>query len=218
MTTNSSINAPKITAGGAVTFSGANSFTGTITGATSVTFPTSGTLATTAGSGALTWLASRTASNSATIDFASLLSSTYDNYLVTIENLLPASNAVTFQLQVGTGAGPTYQATNYSANAICYSPGTYSSGTTALDLTVTSRTSNTASRVGSGCIYIFDVNGANDKTVVSSVGVWDSTLAADNFSYLGGRWQSSTVITSLRFLMSSGNISTGIFKLYGITN
>lgn len=49
MATNNTINTPKITLGGALTFTGgAFTFTGTLTGNTSVTFPTSGTLATTA--------------------------------------------------------------------------------------------------------------------------------------------------------------------------
>jgi hypothetical protein len=39
-----------------------------------------------------------------------------------------------------------------------------------------------------------------------------------NIAQAYGQWQNATVLTSLRFLMSSGNVSTGVFKLYGIQN
>jgi len=219
MTTNSSINAPVITLGGPVTFSGAFDSTFTLTGDTSVTFPTSGTLATTASAGSLTFLASRTASSSSTIDFANLLNSTYDNYLVTIENLLPSTNVNTLQLRVGTGGTPTYQATNYSGSGISYSGVLYfASNGTAIDLNYQSRLASTASRVGCNYLYIFNANGSTDKTVISNLGIWDSVGVYDTVNVMSGRWQGATVLTSLRFLMASGNISTGIFKLYGITN
>jgi hypothetical protein len=171
------------------------------------------------GSGALIFIASATASASATIDFNNNLSATYDNYLIVAENVLPATNAVTTQFRVGTGAGPTYQTSSYSGNGTCYSgAASYASGTGALDLTIASRTSNTASRVGGGQVWIKGVNSGVDKLINSVWQNWDSTSAYDNINNLAGRWQGATVLTSARFLMSSGNISAGIYKLYGIAN
>lgn len=116
--------------------------------------------------GGLVFIASSTASASATIDFNNNLSSTYDNYLVVIENVLPATNAVTTQMRVGTGAGPTYQTTSYSGNANCYAGSSvYASGTGALDISLTTRTSNTASRVGGGRVLVTGANSAVDKIV-----------------------------------------------------
>lgn len=172
------------------------------------------------GAGALVFIASATASASATISFDNNLSATYDNYLVMIENLLPATNAVTFQCRVGTGAGPTYQATNYSGNIYSNVGATsFASGTTAIDCNPTSRLSNTANRVSAYRFYLFNVNNATtDKNLVGQADYWDSSASTDANAAVAGRWQGATVLTSLRFLMSSGNISTGVFKLYGITN
>lgn len=172
------------------------------------------------GSGALTWIASGTASSSATLDFANNLSSTYDNYLIVIEDVSPASNAVTTQVRIGTGSTPTYQTSSYSGNGICFAgAASYSSGTGAIDLTIATRTSSTAKRIGGGHIQISNVNNAtDDKQILSTYQDWDSSGSNDNVNVMGGRWQSGTVLTSVRFLMSSGNISTGIYKLYGYQN
>lgn len=169
--------------------------------------------------GSLTFLGSATASASATIDFANLLSATYDNYLIVAEGVLPATNAVTTQCRVGTGAGPTYQTSSYSGNGYGYAgAGSYASGTGAMDLNIASRTSSTASRVGGGQVWIKNSQAATDKVINSNWQNWDSSGSNDNITMLGARWQSSTVLTSFRFLMSSGNISSGIYKLYGIAN
>ena len=172
-----------------------------------------------AGAGALVFIASATASASATIDFNNNLSATYDNYLIVAENVLPATNAVTTQFRVGTGAGPTYQTSSYTGNGLGFvGAGSFSSGTGALDLNIASRTSNTASRTGGGQVWIKGVNSGVDKIINSVWQNWDSTGSSDNVSTVGGRWQGATVLTSARFLMSSGNISAGIYKLYGIVN
>lgn len=169
--------------------------------------------------GSFTFLGSATASASATIDFANLLSATYDNYLIVAEGVLPATNAITTQCRVGTGAGPTYQTTSYSTSGWGYSgAGGFTGGSGAMDLNLASRTSNTASRVGGGQVWIKNVNASTDKIINTSWQNWDSTSGIDNISMISGRWQSSTVLTSFRFLMSSGNISSGVYKLYGIAN
>lgn len=176
------------------------------------------------GTGGLVWIASSVASSSATVDFANNLSATYDNYLVTIENCLPATNDVGFFVQVGTGGGPTYQATLYVSQGMTSVGATLASvagGTVSIQLVVDAssrRLANTASRVGQFDIMVYGANTANDKTITSISNHWVATTLATANSLCSGRWQSSTVITSLRFSMASGNISTGTFKLYGMVN
>lgn len=176
------------------------------------------------GTGGLVWLASSTASASATIDFANNLSATYDNYLVTIEDCLPATNDVGFFVQVGTGGGPTYQATLYVSQGMTSAGSTLAAvagGTVSVQLVVNAssrRMANTASRAGQFDIMVYGANTATDKTITSISNHWVATTLVTGNSLCSGRWQSATVITSLRFLMSSGNISTGTFKLYGMVN
>ena len=66
------------------------------------------------GGGALVLLEQHTASASATLDFTSCISSTYDDYLVEGLSLVPATNAVNFTMQVSTDGGSTWASTTYN--------------------------------------------------------------------------------------------------------
>lgn len=166
------------------------------------------------GGGSLTLIASATASNSATVDFANNITSTYDNYLLVWENVVIATTAQTLILRVGTGATPTWQATSYS-NAVTAGS---AFGATAIGLSKISDYSNTANRSGTGSAIINNVNNAsNDKTLSGISGYWGQA-GADVAVGIAGRWQAATVVTSIRYLTSSGNITSGVFKLYGLKN
>lgn len=182
------------------------------------------------GSSALTKIATVTASASATVSFAAGLSSTYDNYLIIIENMLPATDGVYLQMVVGTGGGPTYQNTGYSGlYAAVYGAGTtytmtannttsyYLSGTasSATNELIGSNTTET----GSWQILISGINTANDKTIMHSAAYYGyNSSRFDTIANGSGRWQGATVLTSLQFSLSSGNITSGTFKLYGYQN
>lgn len=180
------------------------------------------TLAATAGgSGALTFIASVTASSSATADFSNNLSSTYDNYLCVFENVINATNTQRLQAIVGTGAGPSYQASSYIGVAAPLGNGNASwqaSGTTALDMQSSSiMQTNTTSNGMGGYLYVHNVNDAtNFKSIEGMNTCLNSTTQICTGH--GGQWRGATVLTSLRFSYSSGNITSGIFKLYGIQN
>lgn len=181
-----------------------------------------GTWASIAGaSGGLVFIATVTASSSATVDFSNNLSSTYDNYLIVYENSVPATNNVQLRVRVGTGATPTYQATNYAGTAApvgANSASWQASGTTAVDLMSSSITqSNTSTLGASGDILITNSNNASNNKGITSLGQYP-VVSTINVAVAGAQWQSATVITSIRLLYSSGNVSTGTFKLYGIQN
>ena len=174
-----------------------------------------------ASAGALTFIASVTASASATVDFSNNLSATYDNYLVVVEDMLPASASTTLFARVGTGAGPTYQATAYSGVTACFSGATTTAitGTTAFGLTKISSMLANANLVAGGHFLFTNVNSATYKNVNGQITYADSITSTTGVICInGGQWAGATVLTSLRFLMSSGNIASGIFKLYGYQN
>lgn len=171
------------------------------------------------GAGALVYIASATASASATVNFDNNLSATYNNYLIVFENVLFATDAVSAYMRFGTGAGPTYQATNYQSGTVSTVGAlTFAGPTTSLALNATARIENTSPRCGGGSITINNVNTATDKTASGTCTFVDSTAAGENPTMFGGRWKDTTVITSVQFLASSGNTSTGVYRLYGIVN
>jgi hypothetical protein len=175
-----------------------------------------------ASSGALTWLASVTASNSATVNFNNNLTSTYDNYVIIFENAYPSAGGtgVQLRLRVGTGATPTYQTSGYVGTNLDINPSTTtanSSGTASFLLNNIA-TSVTSTIVSGGMVLINNANNAsNAKSLTSSISTATST-GTFQLSISGGAWNNSTVLTSLQISYVSGNVSTGTFKLYGYQN
>jgi len=175
------------------------------------------------GSGGLVWLGTATASASATINFDNKLTATYDNYYVVIEDCISSAGTQTLICQVGTGATPTYQTTLYlgvsqSVDGVP-TTSTVATGTNGFELTGGILMAATAARSGAFTILVTNANNAaNDKVSIAMGGYWGQTNTRDTLSNVRSRWQSATVITSLRFQFNAGNITSGIFKLYGLAN
>lgn len=172
--------------------------------------------------GSLVFIGSVTANNSATVNFDNLLTATYDNYVIIAENVVPATNAAQLTAQIGTGATPTYQATNYLGAGLHWttsSAGAVAASTTAHLISSSSNTpSNVAANAGQYVINMTGINSSLNKPLMSTA---HYTYSASNLAVgmiYSGVWQTTTVLTSIRFQMTSGNISTGTFKLYGYKN
>ena len=172
------------------------------------------------GTGSITLIASVTASASATVNFDNNLSSTYDNYLVLVENILPASTPVTLNFVIGTGGTPTYQVTNYVTFYTKFTSATQITGVgTAAEVLLCTplKYTTTANLVGSTMLQLYNINAAVYKNFTSTSFLNDVTSGYTT-TITGAVWQTTTVLTSIRFAMSTGNISTGTFKLYGYKN
>lgn len=227
MTTINSSNEPRVSTNGQLIIgsTGAFAVASTLTQGSGITITNGAgsiTIASSSGSGAWTLIASATASNSASVNFDNNLSATYDNYVVVMENVVPGTTSTTLRLQVGTGAA-VYSATTYigccAGSNTSNGAQTPASGTTAADLTPNNVSMvNTSTTTTGGWIVLTNINNASNNKSISGNLVWTSTSPFTGHAYPGILWQTATVLTSVKFLMSSGNISTGVFKLYGITN
>lgn len=173
------------------------------------------------GSGALIYLTTLTGSSSATLDFTSL-SSSYHQYRFDFNNILPATDSVQFLMRVGTGGGPTYDTgTNYNYANLQYVDDGASTGlrcaTAGTSFELGNAWNNTANQGGSGTIiWNNPASGASYPRYTMSL----TRLAAGSeiASVGGGRYKSTTAITGIRFLFSSGNIASGEILCYGIKN
>lgn len=174
------------------------------------------------GTGGMVWLGTATASVSATVNFDNKLSATYDNYYVVVENCISSAGTQTLICQVGTGGTPTYSATTYLgvSQSVDGAPttSTVATGTNGFELTGGILMSAAATRAGAFTILVTNANSSNDKVSIAMGGYWGQTNTRDTMSNVRSRWQSATVLTSLRFQFNSGNITSGIFKLYGLVN
>lgn len=176
-----------------------------------------------ANAGAMKLLATVTASASATVDFDNFLDSTYEVYMLTYSSVLAASDAVDLYTRFGTGATPTYQATNYRYSKTGGRDGSVvqrdtSTGTTTaiiMNDTGVNSLGNVSGEEVSGAMFIHGAASAVDTYCHFHHSREDATGRIQNETGVG-KWVDTTAVTSIRMLMSSGNIASGEFKLYGI--
>lgn len=175
------------------------------------------------GSG-LVLLAVATASNSATLDFTSVMSSTYDQYVLVFDHLVMATDATSLMINFSTNNGSTWINTGatYSVHRLSL---TAASGTALTENTggsdnLTLRFSssvtldNVADSALCGFFELYTVTGKRQKFTYNFA-------AADNasnmgFSVGGGQQTGTTIVNALRVLSSSGNITSGVVRLYGV--
>ena len=198
-----------------------------VAGTTALTLPSStGTLALTSQiqNPAMVLLSTQTASSSATIDFTSIANTTYNSYILQIDNALPASNGV--YLIVRFSVGGTFQTTNYQSNVFRWT--TSGSGVSgdafgtgqSFNLFAGDSQANSANAPtgqGGATVNISISNCAQTSTakrITWAGAYYGSTFIANTGS--GGYIPATNSVDGFRILYSSGNISTGTFKLYGI--
>ena len=175
------------------------------------------------GQSGMTLLATASASSSASVDFDNLIDSTYDTYMLTISGLVPATDNTTAYVRVGTGSGPTYQTTNYNYGTymVTDTGGTStggSSSTSQIHLQVTRGQGNAAGEAFGATMYVFQAADTSLRTSVRFQTVQDSADGNAQGSWGFGFWNDTTSVTSIQVFMSSGNITSGEFSLYGMNN
>lgn len=169
-------------------------------------------------------ISTKTASNSATIDFTGL-TNTYRTLAVDIANFLPVNNATNFWLRTSTNNGSSYDNgsndysyVNIGARATVTTTYVDSANTAPqiiLNDTSGDPMSNAADAVRSALVYITKPNTSSYLAVKSQM-TGKNNISNFTVSVSGGRRLSTTPVNALRFMVSSGNISTGTFTLYGL--
>ena len=180
------------------------------------------------GTGALTLLATETASSSATISFTSSIDSTYKEYIFKFIDIHPATDLTNFLFQVDTGTNTSYNqtVTNTFWQAYHNEAGT----STGLDYLSSHDEAQTTNFIDF-CHYI---GNGNDECIEGTLHLFDpsNTTFVKHFmsrmnSYNGndytsdyisaGYFNTTTALTRVQFKMESGNIDAGVIKLYGIS-
>jgi len=173
-------------------------------------------------------LTTATASSDATIEFTSGLDSTYKRYVVEIIDVAPASDNKELRMRVSTDGGSTWKSGSSDYTGIVIYVNTTGSGI--------GGESDTTRRLRLSRWVFFNQHGLSN----SSADSYSATLQLNNpasssveqtFYWAGryrqasnklcaidgaGRYNASSAIDGLQFYMSSGNISSGTFKLYGM--
>jgi len=174
-------------------------------------------------------LSTQTASASALIAFTGL-SSTYNSYKIVITDLVAATDQSILEMQLSTDNGSTYVATNYTwvmyfntpADPVADSSNAGTGGfTTAIALNPTTATGFGVSNVAQDSLQcevtLFNPSSAASyKKVKFQTTYLGATANIVNADGSGVNSAAVTAINAVKFFMSSGNITSGTFKLYGI--
>jgi len=174
-----------------------------------------------AGINGWTLIQTQAASASATIDFTTGFSTTYNHYIVLLNNVAPASNGVSLYMRVSQAASFLSGATDYNYARWAYDS-TPSSGLTS---DASADFIELASGLGNNAAYSFgghvsisapsDSN-AKDKIIVWKFGWINLNAFISGADGVATMQLNTTNIDGLRFYMSAGNITIGTFALYGV--
>jgi len=172
------------------------------------------------GGGSLVLLETHDASNSASLDFTSFISATYDEYMIVGSGLVLQTSTDDLRVEIGTGGGPTYDTGNnyeWAAN------GRGTDGTAFTDqgssgiARVFKSVGTTAGWEGSFDLKAFNLRSTSLRKTIQGTAHFISSAPNSNFFTFGMQWvTTATAVSALRFIASSGNIVSGSIRIYGL--
>ena len=176
---------------------------------------------------ALNLISTQTASSSSTIDFTSGIDSTYKEYIFKFYDMNPATDDSSFSFQASTNGGSSYGVTatttafvalhyeDDSDASLSYSTGQDQAQSTGF-INLAHAIGNGSDESGSGTLHLFD---PSNTTFVKHFILRSNMYQSGSYSFdinVAGYFNVTAAIDGLQFSMSSGNIDSGTFKLYGV--
>ena len=178
--------------------------------------------------GGLNLISTQTASSSSSLSFTSGIDSTYKEYIFKMYNLHPSTHAAEVQFNLSVDSGSNYNVTKTSSyfHAEHNESGSTSDFTylSSRDLaqgtgyqTLHQGTGTDNDQGISGFLHLFD---PSNTTFVKHFLSQVSSYKDDDFNqntFVGGYGNTTSAVDAVDFKMSSGNIDSGVIKLYGVS-
>jgi len=182
------------------------------------------------GGGSLSLISTSTASSSSTVSIASGIDSTYKEYIVKFFDVHPSidNGSSTNYFLVNFRDGSTdydttktttifraYHFENNSTQALAYETDHDLAQSTGFQR-IAQGMGNDNDQCVAGTLHLFD---PSNTTFVKHFLCETNNIHADNASYrwnVGGYCNTTTAIDGIQFKMTTGNIDSGTFKLYGV--
>jgi hypothetical protein len=179
--------------------------------------------------GSMTLLQTQTASSSSTIDFTSNIDSTYDSYVFKFINIHPQNDSSSeFRFNMSTDSGSNYNVTKTTTHFISQhaesdaeatleyrSAGDLAQGTGFQPLTTD--IGNDADQSTSGYLHLF--NPSSTTFVKHFISNFQQSQRSNYSisSFVSGYGNTTSAVNGIQFKFESGNIDSGVIKLYGIS-
>ena len=176
--------------------------------------------------GSLVLISTTTASSSSTVDITSGIDSTYKEYIIKFIDVHPATDTAILQCN-GRDGGSSFDATKTTTFWYAYHDEGDSDTQLEYNASYDIAQSTSAFRISnllgngndesySGTMHLFD---PSNTTFVKHFIVRSSMYQSGSYSFdinVAGYFNVTAAIDGLQFSMSSGNIDSGTFKLYGV--
>jgi len=179
--------------------------------------------------GSMNLISTQTASSSSTISFTSGIDSTYDEYVFKFYNIHAGTDDVLLTFQTDTGTNTNYNQTvtttffsarhgeSDSPAALGYETGRdQAQGTAFQNLNYDTGTNNDDNICGTLQLFNPSSDTFVKHFISRSIDNGRAGGAAQD-NYVAGYFNTTTALTRVQFKMSSGNIDSGVIKLYGIS-
>ena len=180
------------------------------------------------GGGSLNLISTQTASSSSTISFTSGIDSTYKEYIFKFIDIHPSSDDVEFSFNGSADGGSNYNVTKTTTVFNAY----HNEADSATN--VGYRTSEDLAQSTAFQTFQIDYGADNDQNGVGTLHLFDpsnttfvkhfisrsSNYHAADYAidcYVAGYFNTTSAIDAVQFKMSSGNIDSGVIKLYGVS-
>ena len=178
--------------------------------------------------GALTLISTQTASSSSSLSFTSGIDSTYKEYVFKFINIHPATSNTHFQVNFRDGStafDATKTTTMFFARhreddggaSLAYSAGEDLAQGTGYQNLYFDTGANASDESGSGTLHLFEPASTTFvKHFISTASSYGDTPREYN-TFCAGYCNVTAAIDGVDFKMSSGNIDSGIIKMYGVS-
>ena len=178
--------------------------------------------------GAWTLLSTETASSSGNLTFDSGIDNTYKEYIFRIYNCHPSGSNVNFQVNFRDGSTAydatktttkfeTYQNEAGDATSLAYAAGDDLAQATGVQRI--SIVGNDSDQSVCGILHLFDPSNTTFvKHFISRTQAYYKGASAFSWGeFAAGYCNTTTAIDGVQFSFSSGNIDSGVIKLYGVS-
>ncbi len=178
--------------------------------------------------GGLNLISTQTASSSSSLSFTSGIDSTYKEYVFKFINIHPQSDNQELFFNFSTDGGSNYNVTKTTTTFQAYhneagsdsslsyhTAGDLAQSTNYQRLGFSSDNADDASL--SGYLHLFE---PSSTTFVKHFTATINMCHADTYSvnyYLAGYCNTTSAVNAINFLYGSGNIDSGVIKLYGVS-
>jgi len=171
----------------------------------------------TASAGALTLLSTVTASNSATVDIETTFSSTYDRYIIEAIDIRSVDSGVIIGAQYKL-SGAYVTNTTYAFHRM--QPNDASAAYIGSALAAGAASSIGVTGASGRSQFTMHITNPTSTTLQKLVYWTGGSISSDAVTVRAGAGlnQGTGALTGVRFFASTGNISSGTFRLYGISN